>query len=465
MRALSVKMKRGIFEAAKACVTWLGKRFPAFRTFARSANAKALRARYEEEVAKTQVDPRVIVFESYAGRSYSCSPKAIYQEMLRNPEFADFEFIWVFRLEVAELLRSSVEGIKTEGVRELYGHPLAGVSLNDMFSQSDIDELKRATIVSYQSAAYTSARARSKYWISNSIIPTYLIPSQAQRYIQTWHGTPFKRIGCDLVDGTDNAMFSPTDVTTRYTAEGSRISMMPSPSPYYSEIVKRAFALSRLGKTEVVVETGYPRNDFLVTVTAAQIESTKVRLGIPIDKKVILYAPTWRDNQHKTGFGYTYDTQVDFFAWQNRLGDEFVVLFRAHYLVASAFDFSAFKGFLFDVSAIADINDLYVVSDILITDYSSVFFDFAILRRPILFFMYDLEEYTNTIRGLYLDLDELPGPVISDGDELLDLLATDGRPLRLLPPNDEFIHRFLPFEDGHSAQRVLSHVIEEAPLR
>ena len=97
----------------------------------------------------------------------------------------------------------------------------------------------------------------------------------------------------------------------------------------------------------------------------------------------------------------------------------YTVLFRAHYLIANAFDFERFGDFVIDVSQVNDINDLYVISDVLVTDYSSVFFDYANLRRPIIFYMYDLDRYANDIRGFYLGLDELPGPIVQTEDELV----------------------------------------------
>ena len=135
----------------------------------------------------------------------------------------------------------------------------------------------------------------------------------------------------------------------------------------------------------------------------------------------MLYAPTFRDNQHD-GSGYTYDTHLDFDRLREEFGDEYVILFRAHYFVANQFDFSRYEGFVYDVSALDDITPLYLISDLLITDYSSVFFDYANLKRPVLFYMYDLEQYANDIRGFYFSLDELPGPILKTEDELVDAI-------------------------------------------
>ena len=148
----------------------------------------------------------------------------------------------------------------------------------------------------------------------------------------------------------------------------------------------------------------------------------KEKLEIPEDKKVILYAPTWRENQHLPGEGYQFQLPVDFKRWREVLGGEYVVLFRAHYFISNSFDFEAFQGFVYDVSQMDDINPLYLAADVLITDYSSVFFDYANLRRPILFFMYDYEQYKHEMRDFYFDIHMLPGPVLMNQEEVLKTL-------------------------------------------
>ena len=138
-------------------------------------------------------------------------------------------------------------------------------------------------------------------------------------------------------------------------------------------------------------------------------------------KKIILYAPTYRANQHETGVGYTYKEEVDFEKMRKQLGEDYIILFRPHYFIANQFDFDKYEGFVYDVSKIDDINELYVISDILITDYSSVFFDYANLKRPMIFYMYDLEHYRDESNGFYIDVEEeLPGRIIRTDDDLID---------------------------------------------
>src|SRR5699024_6309591 len=136
-----------------------------------------------------------------------------------------------------------------------------------------------------------------------------------------------------------------------------------------------------------IIETGDPRNDYLINYnTAFEIQRLKNKLGIPIDKKVLFYAHTRRDTQYSGRGRYRFDINLDLEEMRNQLSDDYIVLLRMHYLIAENIDTSRFESFAYDVSYHDDIRELYLIADMLITDYSSVFFDFAILKRPILFY-------------------------------------------------------------------------------
>ena len=216
-----------------------------------------------------------------------------------------------------------------------------------------------------------------------------------------------------------------------------------------------AFNLKEVHKENCIIEQGYPRNDFLYNYTEDDVKRIKQKLGIDgINKKIILYAPTWRDNQHQAGVGYTYKTEVDFDKLQKELQDEYIILFRAHYFVSNSFDFEKYKGFIYNVSNLDDVNETYVVSDILITDYSSVFFDYANLKRPMLFYMYDFEEYKDEMRGFYIDIDELPGEITKTEDELINAI----RHTKNFEYNEKykkFNDKFNYLDDGQAAKRTV----------
>lgn len=339
-------------------------------------------------VEKYEVQPKKVVFESYMGKKYACSPKALYLSMNTMEEFQNWEKIWAFR--------------EPEKYRFLEQEP-------------------HTKVVKYRSKEYYQAYVTSSYWITNSRLPRELRPRKEQRYIQCWHGTPLKRLGYDLCCYAEKTG-SLQEVRENYKEEAKRVTDMPSPSSFYTEKICSAFALKQEGKEGIFLEYGYPRNDELLSAKKEICENIRRELGIPEGKKVILYAPTWRENQHIPGEGYQFQLPVDFARWQQVLGEEYVVLFRAHYFITNAFDLGVYQGFVYDVSQMDDINPLYLAADVLITDYSSVFFDYANLKRPILFYMYDYEQYKHEMRDFYLDIHTLPGPVLKEQETLLKTL-------------------------------------------
>jgi CDP-glycerol glycerophosphotransferase len=417
---------------AVAAIHALAKRSVVFRRAAKGAITMWRHARYRLLLLVTPVDPSTVVFEAFQGRSYACSPKALYRAMLADPRFDGFTFIWA-------LCRPE-----------------------DHEGEPDLD---RATIVAFNSPEYTASFARARYWITNTILPVHLTPRDGQVYLQTWHGTPLKRLGCDIREGSSaNAMASVREIHERYTREGKRLTYLLSPSAFATEKLGSAFALGVSGRSGAIIEEGYPRNDMLAAFAEADTGRIRDRLGIPKDKTVILYAPTFRDDQHKSGTGYTLDLGVDFARLREDIGDDHVVLFRAHYLVASGFDFAAYEGFVYDVSRVDDINELYIASDMLVTDYSSVFFDYANLQRPIIFFMYDLARYAEELRGIYLDVAELPGPITRTQDDLVSAVREAATPTpELAERYRAFNARFTYLDDGHASERVIGRVFDTRP--
>lgn len=302
--------------------------------------------------------------------------------MRDSGDYNDYEFIWSFRNvhKPGKILKKLVGNCKGDG--------------------------PNISIVKYETFSYYKALAKAKYWVLNSNARKFLKPSEEQVYIQTWHGTPLKKIGLDVPD---------SDLD--YAHESEKFSYMISPSKYCTEKYISAFGLE--GREDIVLETGYPRNDALFTFDQAKVNAVLRELDIPRGKKLILYAPTFRDNKHSQVSGYENATGIDFEKLREQLGDEYLILFRAHYFVAKEMDFTKLKDFVIDVSDYEDVNDLYIISDMLVTDYSSVFFDYANLKRPIIFYMYDYEDYKANARDFYLDQNELPGPIAKTQDELV----------------------------------------------
>lgn len=401
----------------------IAKKNKAFRVAGRGLRDVAYRAKMTLDEPFAHVDEKKVFFITFSGRGYSDSPKAMYEYMMKAPEYKDYKFVWSFREP------ERFEFLKNE----------------------------RTEVVKYRSKAENKALRTSKYWISNYRMLDHQHPKKNQVYVQCWHGTPLKRLGYDL-SASDNAMNSMQEIRQKYRTDAAKFSYLVSPSPFTTKVFATAWNLVETGQTEKIIEEGYPRNDRLINATPEEVKKLRQNLGVD-DKKVILYAPTWRDNQHTSGTGYTYKTEVDFDKLRAELGDEYVILFRAHYLVANSFDFDKYKGFVVDVSSYSDINELYLAADILITDYSSVFFDYSNLGKPIIFYMYDLEQYAGELRGFYISLDELPGPIVRDEDHLLaEIHACDG-----WSPDEKyqsFCAKYNPKDDGNASARTLAAIIK-----
>lgn len=373
-----------------------------------------------------KIDDKTIIFCSFNGKSYSCSPKAIYELMLNNEKYNEFKFIW---------------------------------ALKDLEIHSYLAKNKNTEIVKIGSKEYNKYLAKSKYWIFNYKIPDFLYPKKNQIFVQCWHGTPLKRLGCDLVH-FDNQLNTMEGMKKRYKIEASKFTYFLSPSKFASEKFISAWNLKEIGKENIIIEKGYPRNDFLFKYTDEDIRRIKKKLGIENDnRKIILYAPTYRANQHESGVGYVYKEEIDFEQFKKQFGNEYIVLFRPHYFIANAFNFEKYNGFVYDVSKIDDINELYIITDILITDYSSVFFDFANLKRQIIFYMYDLEHYKNESNGFYIDLEELPGKIVQTQEELEEVIKKS-KEFKFNDKYKKFNNKYNYLDDGNASERVVREIIK-----
>ena len=395
------------------------------RVFVRKVHLSLKQSKYKKIAKGVDIDDKLVMFETFMGRQYGCNPKAIYEYMINSPAFDDYRFIWV---------------------------------INDREKAACIPQLQRADIVQRGTKAYYKACASAKYLITNSNLDYGIIKKKGQIFLQTWHGTPLKRLRCDIVAEQGNVMNSLREIRSKNDDDVIRYDYFISPSAFSTEKFISAFNLKALGREDIIIETGYPRNDLLANYTEDDVTEVREALGIPAAKKVILYAPTFRDNQHD-GSGYTYDTHIDFDRLQREFADEYVILFRAHYFVANQFDFSRYEGFIYDVSNLDDITPLYLVSDILITDYSSVFFDYANLGRPELFYMYDLEQYENDIRGFYFPVDTLPGPILKTEDELVEAIRNVNDIAEQYKEKYRVFHDTYNYlDDGNAAARVVNEI-------
>lgn len=405
----------------------LAKKNKTLRIFFRNTLNLKNKLKYSYYKTKYKMDDKTILFEAFGGRNYTCSPKAIYEKMLTMKEFKDYTFVWSF-----------IDPSKHEVKKD-----------------------KRLKIIKSKSKEYYKYISISKYWIVNSIIEEGITKKKNQVYVQCWHGTPLKRLRYDIVvNGA--SLNSVEEIRKRNDIDAKKFDYFISPSKYCTEKFTSAFNLKALGKENIIIEEGYPRNDFLFNKTKKDIDAIKKKLGLPLDKKVIFYLPTFRDNQHTSGVGYTYKLGIDFDSLKKKFSKEYVILFSPHYFIENSIDLTKYKGFIYNVARYDEINELYLVSDIIMTDYSSVFFDYANLKRPMLFYMYDIDDYKGNLRDFYISLDELPGPIAKTQDELENNLKNIDKEFKKNKEKyEKFNEKYNYLDDGNASERVIKVIFKE----
>ncbi|MDI3421689.1 bifunctional glycosyltransferase/CDP-glycerol:glycerophosphate glycerophosphotransferase [Streptomyces luteolus] len=368
---------------------------------------------YDEVFSRLPVKKGLVVFESQLGKQYSDSPKAIYEEMRRQG--LEFEAVWSYA--------GSPEGFPAD-----------------------------ATLARRWSLPYLKALAQAEFWVDNQSYPLKLTKRPETTYIQTWHGSALKRMGFD--EPAWKLRSQPRQEEQQRVL--NRFDRFLIRSEHDVRTLAKAFRLQE----RTLLRVGYPRNDALVHARereAAEGRRTRgplaAELGIPEDKQVLLYAPTFRK---QGGRSRRFELPFDVERFAEQLGDRYVLLVRSHYLNHVVLPPSV-RGTVVDVSARHDVNPLMELSDALITDYSSVMFDYALLDRPMLFFAYDYEEYVHEGRGTYFDLlERAPGPVVRSEDELygaLESLTEDEA--KYQPERERFVAEFGEYDKGTAARSIV----------
>lgn len=381
----------------------------------RGARAQVLLQQHDYPVYLRSPIADIAVFDSHGGTQYSCNPRAVYEELMRRKP--ELECVWI-----------SQDG------------------------QFAVDG--KAKTVLAGSREHYRVLARARYVVTNHGLPPWCVKRGGQTFVQTWHGTPLKRLGYDLRD----MPYRRTERFDLMEREVSRWDVLLSPSPFATQVMQRAFRYEG-----DVLETGYPRNDILSTPEWESASGRiRKRLGIPDGKKVVLYAPTWRDDRYHAPGVQGFSLELDVSTMRDALGDDHVLLIRAHHFVTDR-ERHAGDGFVIDVSRYPDIAELYMASDVLVTDYSSAMVDYAVLGRPIVVYAYDLARYRDHVRGLYLDLEaDAPGPVVTTSADVAEAVrqAPDGEE-RHADAYDRFFVKYCPHDDGQASSRVVDRIFGE----
>lgn len=339
-----------------------------------------------------------VFFESFFGRNATCNPRAIDREVARRrPDLPRYWSVDDYSIEVPEGSTPLIVG----------------------------------------SEEWWRVRETARWIVTNEWLRTRFVKRGFQTVLQTWHGSMYKKIGLDRKTGRIGL--------ERARLERSNWDMFISQNSDTTPIIKHSYDFD-----QGIIESGYPRNDELLDPDPSRVAEIRARIGIPEGNTAVMYAPTWREEGQEVEL-------LDIVELSDRLGPTFTFLQRGH---VRTLDLGAVVRHdnVIDVSTYPQINDLYLATDLLITDYSSMMFDYSVTRRPMIFFTPDFDEYTDPkVRGVYFDLEEIsPGPVVRTPDEVVDLLGSIDT---WAPTYDErykaWCARFNHADDGHAAERAV----------
>lgn len=348
-----------------------------------------------------------IIFESYHGSKYSDSIKTMYEYISKNN--GDMDFIWVLNKENEELK-------------------------------------KNCKIVKKNTIKYYYYYSTSKYWITNSHRYNDIPPRKGTIYTMIWHGMgDFKKFAADI-KGQPNSRFK------SLKKDANDLTYLVCSSKNIIDTYSKALLVDK----HKIHALGLPRNDIFYNGKLRNLIIEKYKHIFNTDKKIILYAPTYRRDENE------FEVIMDFNKMYESLKDDYIILVKTHYTIKHNNLIINNKNFIFDVSYFDDIQELLIISDILITDYSSVFFDFSLMHKPTIFYAYDKNEYINTWGGFYHDYDTfVPGPIVENCDELIEIL-NDKNKLEIASNNCyKFISQYDDFKDGKSTQRVYNLVFNK----
>ena len=367
------------------------------------------------------VNKKVLVFESNAGRNYTGNPRYIYEELVRQGLDRNYRIYYVFDHPGEVRLPGRVRKIRRMRFLYYYAFAVAGI------------------------------------WVCDLRLPNELVKRKGCTYIQTWHGTPLKKLALDMTQvhiGGEEDLGAYQEEFRKNTRTWD---YLISQNPFSTKIFRHAFDFHKK-----VLEIGYPRNDVLFVKNKKRAaQKIKKRLGIPEDKKLMLYAPTWRDDEYYREGEYKFASPLDYRMLWEYFGGEYCMIAKYHYLVKDPIDWSEYEGFLYPCDMSYDISYLYLASDLLITDYSSVMFDYSILDRPMFFFAYDRKRYEDVLRGFYFDFpEEAPGPVVETTEELVEAIKQYDRK-KYEERIRAFHEKFNSVEDGTAAKKVVRLICEK----
>lgn len=392
--------------------------------FIASPILKRAKSKYQKKVNQyaqlyhsTSIKPHQILYQVRDGKSITDSPYAIFLGLNAHETFSNYQHIWVV------------------------DHPDTLV-----FYQEKFKVFQNVSFVIKESNEYLKALTESKFLINNATFPAYFTKKPEQVYINTWHGTPLKHMGFDVknnLKGSQNTMknFLASDY-------------MISPNAHTTNIFKHAFKLDGLYSGEIL-EIGYPRIDLTINTTANEArEYLAEHLNLK-KNPIILYCPTWRGKNVNDPENTLLNIFEEIKLLNQKLPHQ--VLVKVHpFVYSKAKEMPELKPYL--VPDFLDTNQLMPAVDLMITDYSSIFFDFLVTDKPIVFYVPDLDKYQNE-RGVYIDLCALPGPVADNIQDVITLVSNESyKDADVQEKYAKFKHNFVNYENGSVTERLIESV-------
>ncbi len=381
-----------------------------------------MRAVYVDFWQNSPIKEKCILYEAFGGRGMTCSPYALFRYLLTQADLSEYVHVWV------------IDDFQDNQYQmELY------------------KEYENVKFISRQSVEYREYLATAKYLINNVSFPGFFTKREGQIYLDTWHGIPLKTLGFDIPAGKVSAGNTARNLLAA--------DYLISPNPFMTQIYQQAFKMEGLYQGKIL-EEGQPRNDRFFHTDRKIIMDKLSKSGVKIDpsKKLILYAPTWKGSKYSSP-----DTSLDAYfelihtVEANIDTSKYQVLVKPHQIVY--YHIKKNQGITGQfIPATIDTNELLSAVDILISDYSSIYFDFLVSGRPVLFFIPDLDEYLG-YRGLYFGIDKLPGPIARNHRQLGEMIHDVDKAME--PYMDKYRREAAwacPRDDGDVCSRIVDVV-------
>jgi CDP-glycerol glycerophosphotransferase (TagB/SpsB family)/glycosyltransferase involved in cell wall biosynthesis len=389
------------------------------------AEQLTIRRRYAKYVDKCPLDHRLVLLESFYGRGLLSNPVALFEAWKQRSDFGQYQFLWV--------------------LDDLDNHTQTTAQL--------ASKHPNVSFVERGSEQYYKGLATAKYLINDVTFYFDFVKKPGQVYLNPWHSVSVKSLGYDIPQEPLNQK----NVVRNFLATD----FFAAANEFVRDrVFLRAHLMEGLfpGK---ILEAGHPRNDLTFSTRRDEAVQEIRSAGIELDpsKKNLIFAPTWRGSSVAQPTDDLHGYASALAELNASVGDRYNVLIRLHHAAHANLALTD-RMRKVAIPPTIDANRMFAATDLLITDYSSIFFDYLVTNRPVLFYIPDLEEYRHS-RGVYFDISELPGPALAKLDDLvLSVEQVDQLESIYLPKREEMARWALAWDDGKASQRVLESVLD-----